>query len=193
MRSRAGSRGVRVVPVVLVGLAALVVGCKPGGSEKAPLTPPPLSDVLWNPCTDLSDDVLRVLRVNPADKHVGIDSGNPTNAAAKSCSWNSTEGPYGVGVGAERFSLADVRKNKVLLNFRDVRVGSRPGLMYQDNIATNDGSADPLTCYVSVPYKQGSIDLFIYWSRGEESKASQLPPCDIALSRATDLVSYLPQ
>lgn len=182
--------------MVLAGLTVLMTACSSdhGGTttsqSAASATPSGLSEPLWNPCEQLSDDALRATKADPASKKVAIDSGQAVDAFTKVCEWRSVEGPYGVGVGSMRATQAQARSNTSWVGFRDVTIGPRQGLIYQDK---TDAEGDKLSCYVNVPYAQGSIEVSVDWSYGERATAPQLPPCDLAVRHATELEPYFPK
>ncbi|MFI5782595.1 DUF3558 domain-containing protein [Nocardia sp. NPDC051570] len=199
MRSAAAIRGKVALPAVLAAMtvAGTLAGCSStttgtpnSPSSSAGSTPSGLKDPLYNPCQQLSDDALRGTRLNPTSKQVSVDSGQDVDAFTKSCIWNSTEGPYGVGVQSLRTTIDQVRQNPKYTDFRDVQVGPRKGLVHLDNTAANGSKLD---CYVSLPFAQGTIEVIMYWDYGQEAKAPQLPPCDLAISHAKDLEPYLPK
>ncbi|MCM6775291.1 DUF3558 domain-containing protein [Nocardia sp. CDC159] len=190
-----GTSGVRAgVAVALVGVA--VAGCGSGGdggptiSQSTATTLSGQKEPLWNPCTQLPDNVLQGTRVDPASKKVSADSGQPVEAFTKDCFWRSTEGPYSVGVATYRATLDEIKTNNKFRDFRDVQIGSRKGLRHLDTL---DAGGSQRNCYVTLPFAQGAVQVYVYWTYGEESKATQLPPCDIAIAHATNLEPSLPK
>lgn len=143
--------------------------------------------VTYNPCTDLSEAALRSADVDPSTKRTVTDAHNgPT--AARVCAWSSTEGPYFVGVAATIYTESDARSNNKLTGFRDVRVGPRSGLIYQDKSDT-----DKLVCYVSLPATDGMLEVSVGWPYSQRASSPQSPPCDLAVRHATELEPYLPK
>ncbi|MFI5780939.1 DUF3558 domain-containing protein [Nocardia sp. NPDC051570] len=169
----------------------------PGGGGGGPTTlrPPAttlsgVKDPLWNPCTQLSDDALRATRVDPATKQTSVDTGQSVDAVTKDCFWHSTEGPYSVGVASYRATLDQVKTNDKFKDFQDIQIGPRKGLLHLDTLGAGGSQRD---CYVTLPFAQGAIQVYVYWNYGEESKATQLPPCDLAVTHAKDLEPKLPR
>ena len=194
--------GRMAVSAAFAGIAVigLVSGCtKQGTSTPAtsqnpasstPAGPGHLNEPLWNPCDSVSSAALIAAKLDPGSKYVGIDSGQAVKAFEKSCTWTSTEGPYGVGVAADRATLDQVHANTDLTGFRSVQVGPRPGLMADDK---EDAATDKMDCWVAVPYSQGTLDISLFWRYSERDKIPQSPPCDLALSHAIALEPFLPK
>lgn len=182
-----------VLRTVLAGMAVagLVAGCSPT-KDGAPTTASgkPTSGettVQYNPCTELSDEALRATKVDPASKDVTTDA--PTGpVSARVCQWSSTEGPYFVSVSSTVYSQDDARKNEALTGFRDVKIGPRPGLIYQDK-----SDEDKLRCYASLPWSKGMFEVTVGWRYGSRASMPQSPPCDLAVRHAQELEPYLPK
>lgn len=180
--------------MVLAGMvvAGLVAGCSSGGDG----TPEPDSSgkptsgeptVQYNPCSELSDDALRAMQVDPASKSTVTDA--PSGPVTwRMCTWSSTEGPYLVTVGSSTYTMDEARKNDTVTGFRDVQVGPRSGLMYQDK---ND--EDKLRCYVSLPSSKGMFVVIVGWRYSQRASLPQAPPCDLAARHASQLEAYLPK
>ncbi|MEU8894442.1 DUF3558 domain-containing protein [Nocardia sp. NPDC048505] len=171
-----------------VGVGAVVVGvvaaCGPSKSVEGTAQPTTREAEIWNPCTQLSDEALRKGRMDPASKSVTTDPSQGP-AAWRVCKWNATELPYWVTVFSTRFTQDDSRSNAKLTNFREVTVGPRKGLIYQEKSEpTTDG------CYVSLPAEQGMIEVRV----GKRSlKPIPNDPCDLAIGHAKDLEPFLPK
>ncbi|MBU3064449.1 DUF3558 domain-containing protein [Nocardia sp. NEAU-G5] len=185
----------------LAGIAVigLLAGCSSQGStttaSKNPTTSSPagpgdLNQPLWNPCNSVSDDALKAAGTDPTTKHVAVDSGQAVSAFSKSCFWQSTQGPYAVGINSMRATADQIRANSNLVGFRDVQIGSRTGLIHQQKA---DMATDKLACYVALPFAQGSIVVDVDWSYSDRATAAQLPPCDLAIAHARELEPNLPK
>ncbi|MFG1792961.1 DUF3558 domain-containing protein [Nocardia sp. NPDC049149] len=181
-----------VMGAVLAGVAVagLVTGCSPskdGDPKPTSGSPTNGEQKIFNPCTELSDEALRGTRVDPASKTVVTDA--PTGGVtARICKWTSTEGPYFVTVSSMTYTQADARKNDKLTGLRDVQVGSRSALIYQDKDDT-----DKLRCYVSLPAAQGMFEVTVGWRYSERASLPQSPPCDLAVRHAKELEPFLPK
>ncbi|WP_280403400.1 DUF3558 domain-containing protein [Nocardia brasiliensis] len=178
------------IRTVLVGAAvtALVTGCSPS-KDGTPTTSGPKTvngekTVEWNPCKDLSDQALRAARVDPGTKSVVTDPASGPSAW-RICKWDAADGPYYVTVSSTYFTQNDSRKNEKLTGFRDVQVGSRAGLIYQDKT-----DQQGLRCYVSLPAPEGMIEVTIGWGYGEPVTRDR---CELAVEHAKQLEPYLPK
>ncbi|MFF3227906.1 DUF3558 domain-containing protein [Nocardia suismassiliense] len=180
------------VRTVLAGVAVvgLVVGCSPteegtpttNGANGSPTNGE--RTVTFNPCKDLSDEALRATRVDPASKSVVTDpASGPT--AWRICKWDAANGPYFVTVSSTYFTQADSRKNDKLTGFRDVQIGPRAGLTYQDK-----SDEEKLRCYVSLPTAEGMFEVTVGWRYGEPVTRDR---CELAAEHATQLEPYLPK
>ncbi|MEU7217262.1 DUF3558 domain-containing protein [Nocardia iowensis] len=177
--------------MVLAGMvvAGLVAGCSSGG--EAPKTEGPSGKstngertVEFNPCTELSDQALRAARIDPASKDVVTDA--PTGpVSARVCQWNAVGGPYFVSVSSSVYTQDEARKNDKLTGFRDVQVGPRAGLIYQDK-----ADEDKLRCYVSLPAAQGMFEVTVGWRYGEPMTRDR---CELAIQHAKELEPHLPK
>ncbi|WP_107660073.1 DUF3558 domain-containing protein [Nocardia suismassiliense] len=182
------------VRTVLAGVAVVgfVVGCSPTeeGTPTTEVSGKPTSGeptVQYNPCTDLSDDALRTVKVDVASKKTVTDA--PSGPVTwRMCQWASTDGPYAVTVGASTHTLDEARKNDTVTGFRDVKVGPRAGLIYQDKADENK-----LRCYVSMPSSTGMFVVIVGWFYGQRASLPQAPPCDLAAQHAAQLEPYLPK
>ncbi|WP_253791694.1 DUF3558 domain-containing protein [Nocardia amikacinitolerans] len=175
-----------------VAVVAVLTGCSStvGGNATEEGSSPVShneSVPLFNPCTDLSDEVLRGDKLDPATKHVDVDSGDPMGWW-KICNWRSTEGPYAVGIFSTRRTVAERRTNEQNLVLDDVVIGSRAGLT-----STEKNDPDKLSCYVSIPAAQGMFELGIHWRYGERSSLPQSPPCDLAIRHMRYFEPFLPK
>ncbi|MBF6548750.1 DUF3558 domain-containing protein [Nocardia brasiliensis] len=178
------------IRTVLVGAAvtALVTGCSPS-KDGTPTTSGPKTvngekTVEWNPCTQLSDEALKAARMDPATKDVTTDA--PTGpVSARVCQWDAVDGPYFVSVSSTIYSQDEARKNANLTGFRDVPIGARSGLIYQDK-----SDERKLRCYVSLPAAQGMLEVTVGWRYGEPMTRDR---CELAVEHAKELEPYLPK
>ncbi|MFE9574764.1 DUF3558 domain-containing protein [Nocardia sp. NPDC006044] len=177
---------------VLAGMAVvgLVAGCSPTkdgtpnpeGTSGAPTSGQ--RTVQFNPCTDLSDEALRVTHVDPATKYVVTDAPRG-GVTARICKWDSTQGPYFVTVSSTTATQDEARKNDSLTGLRDVTIGPRSGLIYRDK-----SDAGNLRCYASMPAAQGMFEVTVGWRYGDPVTGDV---CDLAVEHAKQLEPYLPK
>ncbi|MGW0251829.1 DUF3558 domain-containing protein [Nocardia goodfellowii] len=178
-----------VLRTVLAGAAVvgLAVGCGSGKSVEG-TAQPTTRDIdkieVWNPCTQLTDEALRSARVDPTTKSVITDAAQgPTSWRA--CQWQATELPYFVSVLSTSHTQDESRANPKLTNFRDVTIGPRKALIYQEK---SEPSADG--CYVSLPAEQGMVEVR---TGKRQTKPIAADPCDLAVGHAKNLEPYLPK
>ncbi|MBH0776841.1 DUF3558 domain-containing protein [Nocardia bovistercoris] len=177
--------------VVGIATVGVVAGCGTtvdGAAQTAgPTVPRGDRNVVWNPCTQLSDAALRATRVDPATRSVVSDA--PTGAtSARLCNWTSTEGPYLVGVAATVYTQDEARQNTNLTVVREARIGPRPGFVHYD-----PSDDTKILCYVNIPSPEGSYEISVGWRTSERAKMKEAPPCGLAVVHAEDLEPYLPK
>jgi hypothetical protein len=164
---------------------ALAAGCGPTVSGSPATTTRNLDDIqVWNPCTQLGDDVLRSTGVDPATKSVTTDP--PQGPAAwRICGWYPPGRAYKMTVYSSSHTVAESKANEKNTGFRDVTIGPRNGMTYQDK---SDAQGD--RCYVSFPAEQGMFEVSASWTG---NGARTLDMCEIAVKYAKDLEPHLPK
>lgn len=190
MRTSAVSRGVAAL-FAGVALAGSVVGCSSVVDGSPATEGAGMVDgektVTYNPCTDLTVDALRAIKVDPASKSTVTDA--PSGPAAwRMCQWSSTEGPYLVTVASSFHTQEEVRGNDTVTDFQPITIGARSGLTYRDK-----RDPDKLRCYVSMPSQEGMFNLIVGWRYSERQSMTQAPPCDLAVSHAKGIEPFLPK
>ncbi|MCP2320799.1 Protein of unknown function (DUF3558) [Nocardia amikacinitolerans] len=191
MRTSAVSRGLAAL-FAGVALAGTVVGCSSvvDGNARTEGAGSPTNgerSVKFNPCTELSADALRAIKVDPSSKDIVTDP--PTGPAAwRICQWSSTEGPYLVSVASSTRPQEDVRSNDTVTDFQPVTIGARSGLTYRDKT-----DPDKLRCYVSLPSQDGMFNVVVGWRFSERKSITQAPPCDLAVLHAKAIEPFLPK
>lgn len=178
--------------VVAIAAVGLVTGC--GGAVSGEPTAEGQSptsgehNVVWNPCSELSEDALKATGADPATRSTDFDAPGD-RAAWRMCAWNATDGPYFVGVGATVFTQEDVYKNTSVTGIEPVQVNDRSGLTYHLK-----GSEDPIRlCYVSLPMHDGMLNVYASWHYSERDSIPESPPCGLAIQHAQTLEPYLPE
>ncbi|MEU7633375.1 DUF3558 domain-containing protein [Nocardia sp. NPDC049220] len=175
-----------VLRTTLGGLAvlALATGCGSSVDGTATTTAKSTDDIqVFNPCTQLSDDVLRRMGLDPATKYVTTDP--PEGPASwRVCGWYPPEHKYKVDVMSTSHTLAETRANSKVTILREVTIGSRNGVISQDKSDTQGDS-----CYVSFPAEQGMFEIAVGW----ESRAQKPDLCELAVKHAKDLEPNLPK
>jgi hypothetical protein len=178
-----------VLRTTLGGVAALALatGCGSSveGTATTTSTAKSADDIqIFNPCTQLSDDVLRATRVDPATKSVTTDP--PSGPASwRICGWQSTELPYFLDVASSSHTVEETRANDRETGFRDVAIGPRTALIHQDKTDTRGE-----TCRVAIPAEQGMFVISATW---RASKPITHDRCELAVVHAKDLEPHLPK
>ncbi|WP_084461011.1 DUF3558 domain-containing protein [Nocardia kruczakiae] len=176
----------KAATAVLAAAAVLVgAGCSSSTSGTAsPETSDPkvATAALWDPCTQVTDDVLRQAGMDPATRAVNI-GGVPVDGW-KLCSWHDNpDYYYTLGVWSSIFTIDDLKKKSDNIDFQEVTVAGRKGFQYRtasDKNGTN--------CYVAFPGSRGTFEVSMY---NMSSRAAE-PPCSHAISAASALVPLFP-
>lgn len=176
-----------VLCTVLGGAAvlALATGCGTVTDGTATTTSAAAdSPHIFNPCTQLSDDVLRANRVDPATKSVTTDPAEGPSSW-RICKWSSIELPYFLSVASSSHTVQETRANERETGFRDVMIGPRTGLIHQDKIDTRGE-----VCRVAIPAAQGMFVISAAWRASQPITRDR---CELAVQHAKDLEPHLPK
>ncbi|MGW4632971.1 DUF3558 domain-containing protein [Nocardia sp. NPDC004415] len=180
-------RNGRVLGAALAGVCLLgVVGCDEtvDGTATAPTTT--VRDIdeieVYNPCTELSADVLRATGVDPASKRTVTDP--PSGPASwRVCSWYPAGDPYVLTVASSSHTIDETRAKESVTVLRDTTVGGRSGIVFREK-------SNPDGCYVAFPAEQGMFEVYASWlSNG----AKDVDSCALAARHADDLEPHLPE
>ncbi|WP_115411062.1 DUF3558 domain-containing protein [Nocardia farcinica] len=174
-RSRVASFAVIAAAVAVTACGTTVDGTPTESAAKP-------SNAQFNPCTDISDDVLRGTGVDPASKDVVTDAAGPS--AWRICSWDAIDLPYYLVVASSINTVADVRNNDKETGFREVAIGPRTGLVHQDKSDTKGTD-----CRVAIPAEQGMFVISASWRTSETITRDR---CELAIGHARDLEPHLP-
>lgn len=180
-------RNGRVLGAALAGVCLLgVVGCDEtvDGTATAPTTT--VRDIdeieVYNPCTELSADVLRATGVDPTSKRTVTDP--PSGPASwRVCSWYPEGDPYTLTVGSTSHTISETRSKSGVVDLRDTTVGARSGIVFRE-------SSDPDGCHVSFQAEQGMFDIYAAWLMNGKR---DVDICTIAAGHAADLEPNLPK
>lgn len=174
---------------VLAGALLAVSGCDatPGGSaEPVTTTSPVATEALWDPCTQISDDVLRQVGVDPSTRDNTI-SGVENVEGWKLCSWHdkASRWDYTLGVWSTTHTVEELRGDANNVEFTDVSVSGRAGVQFK-KAHDSHGSV----CYLGFPFSAGTLEISVF-----NSAASDLDqdPCRTADSAAGVLVAHFPR
>ncbi|MGY1896628.1 DUF3558 domain-containing protein [Nocardia gipuzkoensis] len=138
---------------------------------------------LWDPCTQISDQTLRNLGVDPATRESGI--GGVQVDRWKVCTWHDTpEWQYSLTVWSTTFTVDDLKKKKENVDFVDITIGVRNGVRH--GIASDRKNEK---CYLAFPASQGAVEVSVL----NVSSRATVPPCDRVSSAAQVLVPAFPR
>ena len=167
--------------VIVAGLAVVgLAGCDAGESSSngATTTAKP---VLWNPCTEISDDALTAAGVDPASEEKGV-AGVP-QSGWEICGWMAPK--FGLTVYTTDKTLAEFEAKPGNVGFTDVTVAGRPGRRFKV-----EGDRRNLICDVVFATRYGVVQLEV---TNRASLDGLEDPC-VYLNRAGDeLVPTFPQ
>lgn len=139
--------------------------------------------VVFDPCTQINDEVLISMGLDPASKNVVTNAAEgPTSWRV--CNWKPTNRLYSMGVLSTSHTLDEARKNDDLTEFHDVTVGTRRGLSFREK-------RDPENiCHVAFSAQQGMFEIRTAWIDGDSTDGNL---CDIAMNHAIAIEPRLPE
>ncbi|WP_157107927.1 DUF3558 domain-containing protein [Nocardia amikacinitolerans] len=143
---------------------------------------------LWDPCTQISDDVLRKVGVDPSTRDTTI-SGVENVPGWKLCSWHDkpSRWSYDLGVWSTIYSIEDVKGDENNIEFTDVSIAGRSGVRFRKAHDT-DGNV----CYLAFPASTQTIEISVYKAFTTKTPANDRDPCSIASTAAETIVPVLP-
>lgn len=169
-------------------MLAFVVGC--GKSSTQGTATPTTTDkaaatsALWDPCTQVSADILNKLGVNKESKESGI--GGVPQPGWKDCAWDYPPNhERSVTIWSSIFSIDDLKKKTDNTDFQQVTVGGRAGWKYHQGSDKTQAACD-LAFQAS---SGGSYQISFY--NLEPSLTTS--PCDGAMSVAQVVVPIFPK
>ncbi|WP_167471872.1 DUF3558 domain-containing protein [Nocardia arthritidis] len=172
----------------LTGVLLLASGCGPDKQgQPAPTTvdTSAATAALWDPCTQIPDQLLRQIGVDPATKKSDIlDVPEP---GWKICDWHDSELPhnFNVGVLSTIHTVDEFKAKKANTDFANVSVQGRSGFTYRDTSADKSES-----CYLALPTAHGAVEISAF---DVSAKGKQIPPCERAKAAAEILAPVLPR
>lgn len=179
--------------VVLAGVLLTVSGCGAAtDGSAAPVTTTDAvaaTEALWDPCTQISDDVLRQVGVDPATRDNTI-SGVENVEGWKLCSWKDklVRENYALGVWSTTHTIEESKKDENNVAFSDISVGGRDGVQFRRAYDKEDE-----VCYLSFPASGQSVEISIYKAYSTMELEDNRPPCEIAAAAADVLVPLFPE
>ncbi|MBF6397701.1 DUF3558 domain-containing protein [Nocardia cyriacigeorgica] len=178
---------------VVVAAGALTVGVAACG-ETTDGTPSAQEEtssqttVQFNPCEDLSEDVLSSVGLDPTSENTSINP--PTGDTQwRICDWRAVDSPVAVGVAASTLAQDALASNPAVTGFEDVTINGREGMTY---VPADD--KNQLRCYVSIPAERdGMYNVIVDWPYSKRDQATEKPPCATAIRYAEALEPHLPK
>ncbi|MEV6280096.1 DUF3558 domain-containing protein [Nocardia sp. NPDC051832] len=167
----------------LTGVVLLASGCNSktdGKPEPTTTDTSAATTVLWDPCTQISDQVLRQVGVDPATKTSG--AAGVEEPGWKICTWNNDD--FNLVVFSTFRTVDEFKKKSENVDFVDTTVGGRSGMRYRQ---VDD--KDDRICDLIFPAKQGSFDVMV---SNRISSKNKVAPCLRASTAAEALVPLLP-
>ncbi|MFE1592261.1 DUF3558 domain-containing protein [Nocardia sp. NPDC058705] len=179
-------RNGRILGATMVGACLVgIVGC--GSSvDGTPTATVPTRDAesiqVYNPCTELSADVLRATGVDPASKTTVTDP--PSGPSSwRVCAWFPDGNPYGMTVFSTSHTLDETRSKDTIVDIRETKVGQRTAISFREK-------SDPDGCFIAFEAEQGMFEISTSWlSSGKRDVDS----CVISSKHATDIEPHLPK
>ncbi|MFC9892090.1 DUF3558 domain-containing protein [Nocardia sp. NPDC127579] len=166
----------------LVALAALAAGCDSTGGGGGPSSTTAAPAAIWDPCTQISDQVLsQQIGLDPATKESGILG--VEEPGWKICSWNNND--YALGVFSSPRTVEEYKQKPDNIDFVDVTIGGRKGVRYDTK-----SDKDNKTCDITFPAQQGSFTVTI---SNRVSSKNKVDPCTRAQAAAEALVPLWPK
>ncbi|MCP2291658.1 DUF3558 domain-containing protein [Nocardia amikacinitolerans] len=172
----------RRITFALLGvvLASGAVGCVDNTSG-SPTTTSTAAAALFNPCTGISDDVVRAAGADPATEESGIAGVH--QPGWEICGW--TAKTYFITVFSTGRTVEEFESKPGNVEFQDVTVAGRPGRQFKVEGASKDD-----LCDVLFPAAQGVVQLRI------ENKASTdgaEDPCAVLYRVGESMVPTFPR
>ncbi|MBF6173742.1 DUF3558 domain-containing protein [Nocardia blacklockiae] len=173
----------RRLAVVLLAVMVPVLGaCNDGDGGDAPGSATTTAEAkLWDPCTQIPDDVLQRAGVNPAAKESGIAGVH--QHGWEICNWKGKR--YTVTVFSGSRPLQEIETKPGNVDFEDVVIAGRSGRQYRvEGASKND------TCDVAFSASQGVFEIMVGNSLIVDNPGD---PCVSLREVGNQIVPLLPQ
>jgi hypothetical protein len=167
--------------------AAMITGCtsNTGGSATgtaAPTTTGPIE--VFNPCTELPDQLLTELGLDASTERVVTDA--PEGATSwRVCAWRQPDALIRVTVMSTSHTLDDARANDNLIDKVNTTVGPRAALQSKDRDEIPGKS-----CYTSFEAEQGMFEIKASWFE-EDGWTRDI--CQVSAEYAAAFEPHLPR
>ncbi|PPJ39674.1 DUF3558 domain-containing protein [Nocardia nova] len=171
----------RLAIVLLAAVVPVLVACNSGDDGTNGSATTTAAVKLWDPCTQIPDDVLRKTGVDPATKESGIAGVH--QSGWEICSWKSPK--YYLNVLSTGRSVQEFETKEGNVDFRDVTIAGRQGREFRVAGASKD-----TTCNVVFPAQQGAVQLKVMNNLVLDSPEN---PCNLLQDAGEFLVPVLPK
>ncbi|WP_227984954.1 DUF3558 domain-containing protein [Nocardia spumae] len=171
----------RLAIVLLAAVVPVLAACNSGdGNSSADPATSAATATLWDPCTQIPDDVLRRAGVDPSTKQSGIAGVH--QSGWEICNWKGKQ--YTLAVLSGNHSVQEVTGKEGNVDVQGVTIAGRAGQQFRVDGATKD-----LTCDVVFPSGQGAIELTVIGSLALDNSGD---PCHSLNSVGEQIVPVLP-
>ncbi|OCF89120.1 hypothetical protein AW168_15820 [Nocardia brasiliensis] len=159
-------------------VATSLIACGANNNEmpRSPVT-------LWNPCTEISDDVLQSVGLRPATEDSGIT--RPLHSRQEICRWDAPRYAYTVTVYSTAETVTETELEPTLVEFQDVTLAERAGRQFR--IA---GDSKPFGCNVVFAAEQGGFQIRVFI---DPSLVERENPCQRLDLVSRSIVPILPR
>ncbi|WP_067853187.1 DUF3558 domain-containing protein [Nocardia shimofusensis] len=171
--------------IAAAAILGLVTACGDLGlSSTEPGTPTaatPVMDDLLDPCTDIPDEWLIELGLDPSTEQNIV---NPDKISSwRICGWEPSVFSYRMDLLSSSHTIDETRKNPDIEILREITVGTRQGLLNRSKVE------DGRSCYVNLPAEQGMFAIAVSWFDNRPIEEA----CDLTIEHATTLEPHLPK
>ena len=164
---------------VLPGLVAC--GSSTSGSPSASSETSAAQVKLFDPCTQIPDDVLNAAGVKPSTKESGIAGVH--QSGWEICAWDGSK--YAVTVFSTGRTMAEFENKPGNVEFQDVTIAGRKGRQFRI-----EGGSYDLMCDVAFPAAQGAITINL---SNHASLDHPDEPCGLLRRAAEPIMPVLPK
>lgn len=141
------------------------------------------ASTLWNPCTEISDDVLRAVGLVPTTEDSGIT--RPLRSRKEICRWDAPRYSYSVTVFSTTETVTEVEQQPGSVDFHDVTIAGRAGRQFK-----TAGASEHLNCNVLFATEQGAVRIRVFI---DPALAERDDPCQRMELIGRSMVPVLPR
>lgn len=184
-----GQRTTAVV-AMLAGTLLAATGCN--ATNEGTATPVSTTDkaaateALWDPCTQVGEDVLAQVGVDSSTKDTTI-SGVENVEGWKLCSWHNKRSrwDYTLGIWSTIHTVDEIKADPNNTDFTDITAAGRSGIQFRK---AHDAAYNSV-CYIAFPSNGQTFEVSIYKT---PLTTDDRDPCEIALAASEFVVPVFP-